>query len=316
MSEIVKLPFARTAEGRMVSVEAVERAGDCSLARETALHLFAKQVICDQLFVALPDPVGTMTKATAEQRLGDVVPDVLAEFDSGNSVAIEIWVAHQVPDSKVRTYNRLRQAALEIDLRPYRLTDNTEADWEHAVLHEAERVWLSPPEHIRRARDLERARWLQEQRGRMEVSIRQTEAFERQRATVEKALAKLNAEKAAHEQIEQTAAELHFARQREREHQAAAEYEKARLKLAEERAKEAEFRRAMIARLRRQKHGPDLQTLVRAHGSWDRITAEAWQAYDQELAEWRERVALGAFHEERYRSRSWLLPDEEIAHAA
>jgi hypothetical protein len=158
----VKLPFGRTADGRMVSVEAVERGSACECfcpkcaaslvaakgetyrhhfrhfldyggaccaeARETAIHQFAKQVICDRLFVGLPDPVGAMTRATAERRIGDIVPDALAEYDSGESIAVEIWVAHQVPEHKVKAYNDRRQAAVEIDLRPYRLSDKREAD--------------------------------------------------------------------------------------------------------------------------------------------------------------------------------------------
>ena len=188
----VKLPFGRTADGRMVSVEAVERGSACECfcpkcsaslvaakgeiyrhhfrhyvdyggaycaeARETAIHQFAKQVICDRLFVGLPDPVGAMTKATPECRLGDIVPDVLAEYDSGESVAIEIWVGHQVPEHKVKAYNDRRQAAVEIDLRPYRFDDNSEADWQSLVLGGARRYWLSPPKHVREAREREARR--------------------------------------------------------------------------------------------------------------------------------------------------------------
>ena len=82
---MIKLPFGRAADGIMVSIGAVVRGlacdcfcpqcgarlvacqgeinqhyfrhhveRECSGARETALHLFAKQVICQQLEVALP----------------------------------------------------------------------------------------------------------------------------------------------------------------------------------------------------------------------------------------------------------------------
>ena len=188
----VKLPFGRTAAGRMVSVEAVERGvacecfcpkcsaslvaakgqiyrhhfrhyverdgTNCTEARETAIHQFAKQVICDQLYVGLPDLVGTMTKATPECRLGDIVPDVFAEYDSGETVAIEIWVAHQVPEHKAKAYNDRRQAAVEIDQRHYRFDDRSEADWQSLVLGGARRYWLSPPKHVREAREREKRR--------------------------------------------------------------------------------------------------------------------------------------------------------------
>ena len=154
----IKLPFGKAADGRMVSVDAVVRGldcdcvcpscgadlvaakgeiyqhhfrhytdrADCIAARETAIHQFAKQIILEKLQLALPDPLGVMVKATAECRLGDIIPDVLAEYDSGETLAVEIWVAHQVPVHKVRTYNQLRQAAVEIDLRAYRLTEKSE----------------------------------------------------------------------------------------------------------------------------------------------------------------------------------------------
>jgi hypothetical protein len=34
---------------------------------------------------------------------------------------------------------------------------------------------------------------------------------------------------------------------------------------------------------------PDLQALVTAHGGYDKITPEAWAAYDAAMAEWQER---------------------------
>ena len=327
LQQEVRLPFGMAADGRMVSVEAVargvacecfcpkcqaslvaakgeiyrhhfrhyvDRGGACNEARETAIHQFAKQVICDRLFVALPDPVGTMTRATAECRLGDVVPDVLAEYDRGETVAIEIWVAHQVPEHKVRHYNNQRQAAIEIDLRPYRLTDKTEADWENVVLHEAERSWLSPPRYIREAREAERQRWLKAQRRRMMAERARMQQFEGKRIKAEQALQKAAEDKAAH-------AAVHEAIRRELEQREIAEQQRRKFELAEQRAKDAEARRVIDARLQREKRGPDLQELVRAHGGYDRITAEAWAAYHRECALWRSRTAVGDFHRPPYR---------------
>jgi hypothetical protein len=38
---------------------------------------------------------------------------------------------------------------------------------------------------------------------------------------------------------------------------------------------------------------PDLQALVIKHGSYDKITPEAWAEFDAAMAEWKERVRLG-----------------------
>jgi hypothetical protein len=58
----------------------------------------------------------------------------------------------------VRHYYNQHQAAVEIDLRPYRLADKSEADWQNVVLHEAARTWLSPPLAVRQAREAEARR--------------------------------------------------------------------------------------------------------------------------------------------------------------
>jgi hypothetical protein len=310
----IKLPFGKTDDGRMVSVEAVARGldchcccpecgsalvaakgeiyrhhfrhqisyGACAHGHETAIHQFAKQLICERLFLRLPDPVGIMINATPEQRIGNIVPDVLADFDSGVSVAVEIWVAHQVPESKVREYNDRRLAAVEIDLRPYRFTGKTEIEWESAVLEQAQRLWLSPPEYLRKKREEERALWLAEQALRVKAKIAKMEEAEREHAKLEKERAEFR--------------ELLAADMRRRRAEQEAEIEQERHRRAEENDKIAELRLVQAARLRRERRGPDLQELVSAHGSWDRVTPEAWASFEQERANWQARVATGWLH--------------------
>lgn len=58
---------------------------------------------------------------------------------------------------------------------------------------------------------------------------------------------------------------------------------------------------AMEAKWSLRESPPDLQELVLAHGGFDRITPEAWLAYDRALAEWRSRTAVGDFHRWPYR---------------
>lgn len=38
---------------------------------------------------------------------------------------------------------------------------------------------------------------------------------------------------------------------------------------------------------------PDLQALVLAHGTYDRITPEAWKRYDDQRAQWQMLIRLG-----------------------
>jgi hypothetical protein len=53
--------------------------------------------------------------------------------------------------------------------------------------------------------------------------------------------------------------------------------------------------------LQREMRGPDLEALIRSHGTYDRITPEAWATYDRDLALWRLRTAVGDFHRPPYR---------------
>src|SRR5262245_36376144 len=199
MSE-VKLPFGVAADGSMVSIDSVMRGkacecrcpecskplvackgeivrhyfrhhteSGCQHANETAIHRYAKQIICQTLQLALPAveleevmlcDLGKMISAQEEVRLGPVRPDVLAQYRS-ETVAIEIWVAHSAIH-KIDHYARTDQTAIEIDLRAYRHADLTEEDWKKAVLSEAAREWMVPPARIRAYRDREKLRQIQE----------------------------------------------------------------------------------------------------------------------------------------------------------
>ena len=323
----LKVPFGRASDGRMVSVDFVERGLPCNCvcascgarliavkgevyvhhfrhesendcqAGETAIHLFAKQLICERLQLRLPDPCGAMLKATAEyQGLPDIRPDVLTEFDNGETVAVEIWVAHQVPQNKVAAYNKMRQAAVEIDLRPYHHAEKSESQWEQAILFEAERGWLSPPEYIRRQREEERQRWIDEQKRRQQAAELARQEAERHRVEMEKAWQKRVEERAKEVELARQEALLVEAIERERELRDAALQELERQRLIEQRAKDAEARLVRLARLREEMQPPDLQKLVLAHGTYDRITPEAWAKFDRQMASWKARIAAGEFH--------------------
>ena len=327
----LKVPFGKAGDGLMVSVDFVERGLACNCvcvgcgarliahkgevyvhhfrhesesdcqAGETAIHLFAKQLICGRLQLRLPDPCGVMIKATEEYPgLPDIRPDVLAEFDNGETVAIEIWVAHQVPQNKVAAYNKMRQAAVEIDLRPYHHAEKSEAEWERAILFDASRGWLSPPEYIRRQREEERQRWIDDQKRRQQAAELARQEAERHRVEIEKAWQKRNEERAKAAELARQEAMLAEAIEHERELRDAALRELERQRLIEQRAKDAEARLVRLARLHEEMQPPDLQKLVLAHGTYDRITSEAWGKFDWQMANWKARTAAGEFHHPPY----------------
>jgi hypothetical protein len=57
----------------------------------------------------------------------------------------------------------------------------------------------------------------------------------------------------------------------------------------------------------REMRGPSLQELVERHGTYDKITPEAWAAFDREMTTWNTRLRLGDFHRPPY---SDLPPDK------
>jgi flagellar biosynthesis GTPase FlhF len=177
----VKIPFGQSADGRMVSIDAVTRGLDCQCfcsacslplvarkgeinqhhfahytepencaeARETAIHKFAKAIICDALSLRLPDnlDLGQMQSAKSEEWLDGIRPDVLAQFDE--VVAIEVFVAHRVPVEKIQKLAQRKLATLEIDLSSYQNTHKNEEEWCDLVLRTAPRFWLFQPAVVR-----------------------------------------------------------------------------------------------------------------------------------------------------------------------
>jgi hypothetical protein len=177
----IKLAFGRQADGRMVSIDAVARGlvcqcfcpqcetrlvavkGDirqhhfrhysdsCQGAAESALHLFAKQIIQESRALGLPTPhppVGRILSVTLESHFADCIPDVLLHYDTGETIAVEIWVAHQTERAKVRLYNDRQIGAVEIDLHKLVSAQKSEAEWRNVILIEAPRQWLSAPQAV------------------------------------------------------------------------------------------------------------------------------------------------------------------------
>ena len=324
MSE-VKLPFGVRADtGAMVSVEAVARglACDCVCpacrsplvaakgevvrhhfrhlaenpacreARETALHLFAKQIICDTLNLQLPLDLGDMRSAVAEVIRDDLRFDVLATYDE-EDVAVEIFVAHRVPLEKVQKLVARQITAVEIDLSAFRDADLSEADWRVAVLVKAPRRWLCEPGFIRRAREIE------VERLREAARLAAAAADEARR----RAAAAMEAWRAEEEHAREVwQAEQDEARARQEEQRARISVEEAeiadrRRQDAEVAAQLREWKAAEAREMALQRQPPRLLDLVRAHGGYDKITPEAWARRDEDTKLYKSRVATGFFYE-------------------
>ena len=305
MSE-VKLPFGLRADtGVMVSVEAVARGLACEClcpaclgplvaakgevvrhhfrhlaedptcreARETALHRFAKQVICDTLNLQLPQDLGEMRSAVSEAIRDDLRFDVLATYDS-EDVAVEIFVAHRVGLEKVQKLVERGITALEIDLSSFRDADLDEIAWREAVLAKAPRRWLNAPAFVRRAAAILVDRMKEDER----------RAYEAAR------LAQIAREKAREAwEIDQEAKRARIA---EEEAEAAGR----RRNEAEATHRFKQWQDARAREMEVQRQPPKLLDLVRAHGGYDKITPEAWARWDEDTKLYRERVKTGYFY--------------------
>lgn len=295
MTTEVRLPFGMLADGRMVAVAAVERGlacgcicaacklplvaakgdvyrhhfrhhaegVDCKSARETALHKFAKQIICERLHMTLPDQLGEMRSAEQEVWLDGIRPDVLAKYDS-EDVAVEVYVAHRVPMEKIRMLAERKLTAVEIDLSYHRDLDLTEDQLTYAVLYGAPRRWLIDPLHVRQIREQHLALMREEER----VAVLEQERLERQAMEAKEVWLREEA-----------------VRQAERA-KVEAERRAALRIAAEERRVEEEKKEFMERQLAAGRKPPDLDKLAQAYGGYNKISREAWERYDAEVTKW------------------------------
>jgi hypothetical protein len=327
----VRLPFGKGADGRMVAIDAVMRGlackcvcpkcgaalvaaqGDiyrhhfrhhvelntCTGARESAIHLFAKQIICDSLQLALPTDLGAMRSARQEVWLDRVKPDVLANYDS-EQVAIEIWVAHKVPLDKIKTYATRKIAAVEIDLRNYRFVEQDEDAWRDLVLATAAREWLVPPARVREENERRRQQIIAELREQERAALAAQKEAERLRLIEQRKFEETADSAAARNQISLVRA-AQAREQRELERIAAV---RQRQELEAEWTRIAEVREALERHREREHAAPDLQKLVRAHGGFGVITPEAWKQWDTDCAAWTRRIRRGVAYQEDHAMQS------------
>lgn len=333
MNEI-KLPFGQDATGRIISIDAVSRGLACELfcpecksplvavkgdilqhhfrhystacehAAETTLHLFAKQCICDQPeLLALPKFQGlpiTMGKVVATKPDGHtlpsgLIPDAHIEYDSGETLAVEVWVRHQSSIAKVETYNRDGQTAIEIDLTRFRFTRKIDKQWREIVLTQARRIWLCPPKSERDRIAQTHATILAAEAARLHTIRLESLAREAERIEAQKAYEKLIAEHAEKAKQEEERQRLEAIRRQAEWQVRQVEEQKQRVEAARIAAEHKHAQDVLEDRLRREMIPPSLQDMVEAHGGYNKITQEAWAAYDEALATWQSRHAEGVF---------------------
>ena len=103
----------------------------CPYARETALHLAAKEILAERKEIVLPAvavgfkhtrtvPIASekryqLDSIKVEYRVENIIPDVLAKI-AGRPLLIEIRVTHKVDDDKLKRIQNLNMSAIEIDL--------------------------------------------------------------------------------------------------------------------------------------------------------------------------------------------------------
>ena len=202
------------------------RLGDCSGGFESAIHKMAKQLVCEQMRLALPAwdgdidmpnppalrddhgelltgrrvefPAQTaiLTSVRLEERQADYVPDIAAQDEVGQ-LLIEIRVTHAVDADKRLRIQSEGIRLVEIDLSSISLDETGDLEvFAHAVLYDpGNRYWLSHPsatddwrESMRDLKEVIRVRneELAEKR-RMEAQAAQRALLDMQAASVQAA---------------------------------------------------------------------------------------------------------------------------------
>lgn len=129
--------------------------GECRYAYETALHVYAKQLIEQHAALTLPPVVTGSGKVlhrqtdtrfdsvSLEKRFHEIVPDITA-IKRDRRLLVEIAVTHPCEERKLRVLAQRQVAAVEIDLSGYRFSVDPEL-LDDAILSSAPRKWVHHP---------------------------------------------------------------------------------------------------------------------------------------------------------------------------
>jgi len=130
----------------------------CSTGPETALHMFAKELLARELRLTLPpvqledggetwskSPGGNYTfdRAILEHRLGNIIPDVIVTRE-GRDLIVEFAVTNECGPEKIARIQELDLAAVEIRLSDLR-ADVSKEEVEKGILDTCRRKWLHNP---------------------------------------------------------------------------------------------------------------------------------------------------------------------------
>ncbi len=156
--KIVTAHFAHASDGE-----------GCGTGAETNAHIWAKEVLEREKFILLPDVVAAASglvdtvhrarlfrfaKAKLEHHLGNIVPDVLLETESGQQLLVEVRVTHACGEDKIAKIAAREIATVEVDLSALR-TSNDREKVESALLRNADRIWLYNRKILERRASLE-----------------------------------------------------------------------------------------------------------------------------------------------------------------
>lgn len=102
---------------------------ECEYGLETALHIFAKQILEESKTIYLPELYAgnyllhekiqiSINEVYLEKRIGNIVPDVIIVSD-GRELIVEIAVTHFADYNKIFKIKKMGIGGIEIDLSPY-----------------------------------------------------------------------------------------------------------------------------------------------------------------------------------------------------
>lgn len=122
---------------------------ECTGAQETALHLMAKDILANNLFIARPQDEPhkqpeyiRFDDVELEYREHGLIYDALGT-QAGNKVAIEFQVTHPVDFRKKEIVIKKSINMIEVDLSDYLNADLNKDELEKAVLVTAPRHWIN-----------------------------------------------------------------------------------------------------------------------------------------------------------------------------
>lgn len=134
-------------KGRRRTHHFAHESADCHGNQESLMHLAAKDIICREKTLVMPDERGdvevTFDRMAVEQRVGPYCADLVG-FQGHRQYIIEIAVTHRCEPEKVQHFRSEGLDALEIYVDAKRDFMSTE-EFERHVLSEASRTWISNP---------------------------------------------------------------------------------------------------------------------------------------------------------------------------